>query len=251
MPDQGARKISDSEKKSNLVFLPTPGFTSKSEGGWGRTKPQRLLCVCSSLTKYKNMLCWLIRTASPVTHLKGFEIVSLHVFSLNHPIVHKNCFLICVFHAVRLCCSCHLKELTGHERGRAILQETSLSDKDVQSPFTEKEKESMSKLWAQQSGGKWMVSPWEKRVSYILCSARARVVAIIQSLSHVQLFVTPLTAACQASLSFTISWSLLKLTSIELMMPLNHLILSYPLIFLPLIFASISSSHQVAKVLEL
>ena len=45
---------------------------------------------------------------------------------------------------------------------------------------------------------------------------------IVQSLSHVQIFVTPWTAACQASLSFTISWSLLKLMSTESVMPFNH-----------------------------
>ena len=53
------------------------------------------------------------------------------------------------------------------------------------------------------------------------------------------LFVTPWTAACQVSLSFTISQSLLKLTSIELMMPSNYLILHHPLLFLPSIFPSI------------
>ena len=47
-------------------------------------------------------------------------------------------------------------------------------------------------------------------------------------LSHVQLFVPPWTAACQASLFFTISWSLLKLMSIESVMPSNHLILCHP-----------------------
>ena len=51
---------------------------------------------------------------------------------------------------------------------------------------------------------------------------------VVQSLSRVRLFATPWTAAHQASLSLTISWSLLKLTSIELMMPSNHLILSPP-----------------------
>ena len=54
----------------------------------------------------------------------------------------------------------------------------------------------------------------------------------VQSLSHVWLFVTPWTAADQASLSFIISWSLLKLMSIELMMPSNHLILCCPLLML-------------------
>ena len=61
---------------------------------------------------------------------------------------------------------------------------------------------------------------------------------VVQSLSHVLLFVTPWTAACQAFLSFTISWSLLKLTSIELVMPSNHLILCCPLLLLPSSFPS-------------
>ena len=61
----------------------------------------------------------------------------------------------------------------------------------------------------------------------------------VQSLCHVWLFVTPWTAACQASLSFTNSRSLLKLMSIELVMPSNHLILCCPLLLLPSIFPSI------------
>ena len=60
-----------------------------------------------------------------------------------------------------------------------------------------------------------------------------------QSLSCVQLFVTLWTAAHQASLSITISWSLLKLRSIKSVMPSNHLILCHPLFFLPSIFPSI------------
>ena len=60
-----------------------------------------------------------------------------------------------------------------------------------------------------------------------------------QSLSHVWLFVTPSTAVCQPSLSFTISWSLLKLMSIESMMSSNHLILCRPLLLLLSIFPSI------------
>ena len=61
----------------------------------------------------------------------------------------------------------------------------------------------------------------------------------VQSLSRVQLFVTPWTAACQATLSITNSRSLLKLTSIELVMPSNHLVLCRPLLLPPSIFASI------------
>ena len=65
------------------------------------------------------------------------------------------------------------------------------------------------------------------------------VVAVVQSLSHVRLFVTPWTVACQASLSFTMSQSLLKLLSIESVMASKHLILCLPLLFLPSIFSSI------------
>ena len=63
--------------------------------------------------------------------------------------------------------------------------------------------------------------------------------SLVQSLSHVQLFATPWTAASQASLSFTNSWILLTLTSIESVMPSNHLILCRPLLLPPSIFPSI------------
>ena len=62
---------------------------------------------------------------------------------------------------------------------------------------------------------------------------------VVQSLSCVPVFGTPWTAAHQASLSFTISQSLLKLMSIESVMPSNHLILCHPLLLLPWIFPSI------------
>ena len=62
----------------------------------------------------------------------------------------------------------------------------------------------------------------------------------LQSLSHVRVFETPWTAACQASLSITTSQSLLRLTkSIKSVMPSNHLILCHPLLLLPSIFPSI------------
>ena len=79
----------------------------------------------------------------------------------------------------------------------------------------------------------------------------------VQSLSRVQLFVTPWTAARQASLSITNSWSPLKPMSLESVMPSNHLILCHPLLLLPSVFPGhqglfqwVGSSHQVAKVLE-
>ena len=65
------------------------------------------------------------------------------------------------------------------------------------------------------------------------------VVVVVQLFSRVQLFVTPWTAAHQASLSVFNSWSLLKLMSIELVMPSNHLILCCPLLLLPSIFSNI------------
>ena len=61
----------------------------------------------------------------------------------------------------------------------------------------------------------------------------------VQLLSHVQLFATPWTEACQASLSTTNSWSFLKLMSIRSVMPSNHLILCRPLFLLPSILPSI------------
>ena len=72
----------------------------------------------------------------------------------------------------------------------------------------------------------------------------------VQSLSRVQLFATTWTAAHQASLSITNSWSLLKLMSIELVMPSNHLILCRPLLLLPSIFPSIRvfSNESVLRI---
>ena len=66
------------------------------------------------------------------------------------------------------------------------------------------------------------------------CTSTTKIVVIVQSLNRVQFFVTPWTAAYQASVSFTISWSWLKLISIESVMPSNHLILC--LLLLPSIF---------------
>ena len=72
----------------------------------------------------------------------------------------------------------------------------------------------------------------------------------VQLLSSVQLFATPWTAACQASLSITSSQSLLKLMSIESVMPSNHLILYHPLLLPPSIFPSISifSNESVLRI---
>ena len=76
-------------------------------------------------------------------------------------------------------------------------------------------------------------------------------VVVIQLLSHVWLFVTPLTAAHQAFLFFTISWNLLKFMSIESVIPSNCLILCHLLSQHHGLFQWVSSLNQVAKVLEL
>ena len=77
---------------------------------------------------------------------------------------------------------------------------------------------------------------WAIREAHIKSSVQF---SSVQSLSHVWLFVTPWIAACQASLSITNSWSSLKLTSIESVMPSSHLILCCPLFLLPPIPPSI------------
>ena len=73
----------------------------------------------------------------------------------------------------------------------------------------------------------------------ILNKACLTVFSSVQSLSHVRLFTTPWTAACQASLPITNSQSLLKLMSIELVMPSSHVIFCCPLLLPPSIFPSI------------
>ena len=72
----------------------------------------------------------------------------------------------------------------------------------------------------------------------------------VQLLSHVQLFATPWPAACQASLSITNFWSLLKLMSIKSVMPSNHLIICRPLLLPPSTFPSIRvfSNESVLRI---
>ena len=76
------------------------------------------------------------------------------------------------------------------------------------------------------------------------------VISSVQTLSHVQLFATPWTAARQASLSITNSQSLLKLVSMESVMPSTHLMLCRPLLLLPSIFPSIRvfSNESVLRI---
>ena len=73
------------------------------------------------------------------------------------------------------------------------------------------------------------------------CLWQYGIIIVVQSLSSVRLFVTPWTAARQATLSFTISWSLLKLMPIELVMPSNHCITYHPLLLCPQSFPASGS----------
>ena len=83
------------------------------------------------------------------------------------------------------------------------------------------------------------------RIPFFLWLSNILSYSLVQSLSHVQLFATPRTAACQASLSITNSQSLLRLTSVELVMPSNHLILCHPFLLPTSIFPSLRVfSHE-------
>ena len=102
-------------------------------------------------------------------------------------------------------------------------------------------------LWQFQVYSKWISHIYMYVYSFFRffchighCRVLSRVpCVVVQLLNCVQLFVTPWTAARQASLSFTVSWSLLKFMSIESMMLSNHLILCFSLLLLLLVFSSI------------
>ena len=79
----------------------------------------------------------------------------------------------------------------------------------------------------------------ENVYKFVYISPQSVFVVVVQSLSPVWLFATPWTATRQASLSFTISQTLLKLMPIESVMPSSHLVLCHPLLLLPSIFPSI------------
>ena len=87
----------------------------------------------------------------------------------------------------------------------------------------------------------------EEKISQLISQSVSQ---SVQLLSCVQLFVTPWTAACKASLSITNFWSLLKLMSIESVMPSNHLILCHPLLLLPSAFSA-SRSFSMSQLFTL
>ena len=85
---------------------------------------------------------------------------------------------------------------------------------------------------------------WLCHLNMALSSLFNQVLIVVRSLSHVKLFVNSWITTHQASLSFTLSWSLLKLMSVESVMPCNHLIFCFPLL-LPSIFPSIKTFSSV------
>ena len=118
------------------------------------------------------------------------------------------------------------------------------------------------KLWQKSCRRAWQPtpvflpgeSPWTEEPGRLQCIGLYRVGQdwcylswhVVQLLSYVLLFVTPGTAVHQASLSFTISWSLLKLVSIELVMPSTHLTLCFSFLLLPSVFPSIGVFSESA-----
>ena len=95
-----------------------------------------------------------------------------------------------------------------------------------------------------------MISKHNKPLITINSISSSSLYCSIQLLSRVQLFVTLRTVTCQDSLSSTSSWSLLKLVSIQSVMPSNHLILCHPLLLQPSIFPSITvfSSESALRI---
>ena len=87
-----------------------------------------------------------------------------------------------------------------------------------------------------------------RQILYHCATWEASYLVVVQLLNHVWLFATPWTTAHQASLSFTISLSLLKLMSIESVTPSNHLILCHPLLPLPSIFPSMRVSFNESSI---
>ena len=106
-------------------------------------------------------------------------------------------------------------------------------------PKAESERQMLKWGWILRKGANLWLLQWRWETSKSRFLHLPYVVGGVQLLNRVQLFVTPWTADRQVSLSFTISWSLFKLMSIESIMPPNHFILYHPLLLLPSIFPSI------------
>ena len=98
--------------------------------------------------------------------------------------------------------------------------------------------------------GRWIFYHWATSEARVIFQFSSIQFTSLQLLSHVWLLVIPWAAACQASLSITISWSLLKFMSIESVMLSNHLVLCRPLLLTPSMFPSIRafSNESVLRI---
>ena len=149
------------------------------------------------------------------------SVVSLILYS-DTPVVEKGTIV--------------LKRNPLYDSWNQLIVQLTTEPQIIMSPWQSKhpEQQVSSKL-----SGKGISASLGRAVRTFHVSSQATVATVVQSLIHVQLFATPWTAACQAFLSVTVSWKLLKFTSTESVMPSNHLILCHPLLLLPRIFPSI------------
>ena len=121
---------------------------------------------------------------------------------------------------------------SGHTEFKLMLIKGQLYTNNPQNSIMRKLQRLERSLHQRKCG--WQVGI-QKEVQHHFCC--------VQSLSHVQLFVTAWTVPCQSSLSFTISWSLLKFMSTEPVMLSNQLIFCHPLFLLPSIFPHLGLFH--------
>ena len=141
------------------------------------------------------------------------------------------------------CSTCHIGSgaLSCHSRFGWVLPSYFVQ---VAGPLIWQSKSNIEKIMCVLSSGTklWRTCKWDINRIHLSYQVWLKLVVLpissVQSLSRVQLFAPPRTAACKASLSITNSRSLLKLMSIKPLMPSNHLILFHPLL-LPSVFLSI------------
>ena len=167
--------------------------------------------------------------------IKGTDLISLRTHKIHTPLP--------AFHTLKL--------------WHAVFANVCYSERQDQSRVGEfgtaslslLEKQSICKLAQNRTLKKWQhtYTKWHDRAHALRLECIANgIFVVVQSLSRVWLFVTPWTAAYQASLSFTISQSLLKFRSTESVMPSNQLILCRPLLLLPSIFPRVIFSSESA-----
>ena len=148
-------------------------------------------------------------------------------------------------------------EITSHWNNNLLQELTLLSIcTNVKSLAVPEQRSSKYTTWVSKRQKNWR-SNWQyllpcrkakrfpEKNFYFCFIDYAKAFDCVQSLSHFQLFATPWTAASQASLSFTISQSLLKFMSIESVKPSNHLILCHHLLLPPSIFPSIRAFSKL------